>query len=35
MEGIIAVTSILVATGIGLTVSIGTVRMILNAAVRQ
>lgn len=35
MEGIIAVGSILIATGIGLTVSIGTVRMILNAAVRQ
>lgn len=35
MEAVIAVGSIVIATGIGLTVSIGTVRMILNAAVRQ
>ncbi len=34
MEGIVAVGSILVATGVGLTISIGTLRMILNAGSR-
>ena len=34
MEGIVALGSILVATGIGLTVSVSTLRMILNAGFR-
>jgi len=35
MESVVALGSILVATGIGLTVSVGTLRMILNAGIRH
>ncbi len=35
MESLVALGSILVATGIGLTVSVGTLKMILNAASRS